>query len=66
MKNFKHSIGAVVIVVILLTTIVLLFPLAFDNQKVYSIIVYASIAIFILLLLLLIYINLFSLQHKKH
>ena len=67
MKSIKYSIGIVVGVVILLTSVVLLFPVAFNNQRVYSIILYASIAIVILLLLYLVWINVFATpEHKQN
>lgn len=67
MKIFKNNVGTVVGVVIILTSVVLLFPLAFDNPRVYSIIIYTSIAILFALLLFLIWVNLFAPhKHKNH
>ncbi len=67
MKILKNNVGTVVGVVTVLTSIVLFFPIAFDNQRLYTIIIYTSIAILLLLLLFLIWVNVFATsKHKNH
>jgi len=60
MKILKNNAGAVVGVVTILTSVVLFFPIAFDNQRLYTIIIYTSITILLLLLLFLIWVNVFA------
>lgn len=67
MKILKNNVGTVVGVVTILTSIVLFFPIAFDNQRLYTIIIYTSIAILLLLLFFLIWVNVFATdKHKNH
>ncbi|WP_319227153.1 hypothetical protein [Draconibacterium orientale] len=67
MKILKNNAAPVVGVVTILTSIVLFFPIAFDNQRIYTIIIYTSIAILLLLLLFLIWVNVFAPnKHKNH
>ena len=67
MKILKNNAAPVVGVVTILTSIVLFFPIAFDNQRIYTIIIYTSIAILLLLLLFLIWMNVFAPdKHKNH
>ncbi|WP_372647920.1 hypothetical protein [Draconibacterium sp.] len=67
MKILKNNAGAVVGVVTILTSVVLFFPIAFDNQRLYTIIIYTSISILLLLLLFLIWVNVFATnKHKNH
>ena len=67
MKSFKNNVWSVVGVVTVLTSAVLFFPLFSDNQRVYTIIIYTSIAILILLLFFLIWVNIFAPdKHKNH
>ncbi|KJF43324.1 hypothetical protein LH29_13870 [Draconibacterium sediminis] len=67
MKILKNNAGAVVGVVTILTSVVLFFPIAFDNQRLYTIIIYTSITILLLLLLFLIWVNVFATnKHKNH
>ncbi|WP_320112176.1 hypothetical protein [Draconibacterium orientale] len=67
MKILKNNAAPVVGVVTILTSIVLFFPIAFDNQRIYTIIIYTSIAILLLLLLFLIWVNVFGPdKHKNH
>nr|WP_321355882.1 hypothetical protein [uncultured Draconibacterium sp.] len=67
MKNLKNNVGTVVGVVTILTSTVLFFPIAFDNQRLYTIIIYTSIAILLLLLFFLIWVNVFATdKHKNH
>lgn len=67
MKILNNNVGTVVGVVTIITSVVLFFPIVFDNQRLYTIIIYTSIAILVLLLLFLIWVNVFATsKHKNH
>ncbi len=65
MKRRKYSIWAVTSVIIVLTATVLLFPVASNNHKLYSIVLYASISIVVFMLLFLIWLNIFATSNNK-
>lgn len=53
----KYHVGAVLLFLICLAVAVILFPIAFDNQKIYEGFILTSIGILVLLMLFLIKVN---------
>jgi hypothetical protein len=53
----KYHLGAIMLFLICLAIVVVLFPLAFDNKRIYEGLLLTSIAIVILLMLFLIKVN---------
>jgi cytosine/uracil/thiamine/allantoin permease len=66
MKIYKYSVRAVITLLLLLVLIVLFFPLAFDNEQIYKVILFSSIAIVLILMLFLIWINAFVSHQNKN
>jgi NADH:ubiquinone oxidoreductase subunit 3 (subunit A) len=57
MKTRRYNIWAVLGLLLFLISIVLLFPVASDNKKIYAIILFCSIGIIVVLLLFLIWVH---------
>ncbi len=66
MKIYKYSVRAVITLLLLLVFVVLFFPLAFDNEQIYKVILFSSIAIVLFLMLFLIWINAFVSHQNKN
>lgn len=66
MRISKYKILTIAGIAILVTFIVLIFPVAFNNQKIYGIVLSSSIAIVVLLLFYLVYINIADIQEKDN
>uniref|UniRef100_UPI00321672EB hypothetical protein n=1 Tax=uncultured Draconibacterium sp. TaxID=1573823 RepID=UPI00321672EB len=65
MKLHRYNIWAILTVLLLLVSVVLIFPMASDNEKWYRIVLYSSIGIVVILILFLIWTDIFLPGHNK-